>query len=100
MCHASREICAHRLLILGPRIIPAHTWVAGSQTRAKKLVSEMTTAEKLELFHGSCGGYTGNVCANSRLGIPQFKYNDGPQGFRGAKGESTSWPAALTVAQA
>ena len=31
------------------------------QERAKKLVGEMTTEEKLELFHGSCGGYTGNV---------------------------------------
>lgn len=42
----------------------------------------------------------GNVCGNDRLGIPQFKYNDGPQGFRGASGTSTSWPAALTVSTA
>eukprot|EP00040_Diaphanoeca_grandis_P032533 m.197263 g.197263 ORF g.197263 m.197263 type:complete len:787 (-) comp32656_c2_seq1:40-2400(-) len=68
--------------------------------RAKKLVAEMNVTEKLALFHGSCGGYTGNVCGNSRLGIPQFKYNDGPQGFRGDPGTSTSWPAALTVSTA
>lgn len=36
-------------------------------------------------------------CANSRLGIPQFKYNDGPQGFRGHPGWSTSWPAVRFV---
>jgi len=69
-------------------------------TRAKALVAEMNTSEKLALFHGSCSGYTGNVCGNDRLKIPQFKYNDGPQGFRGADGTSTSWPAALTVSTA
>jgi hypothetical protein len=30
----------------------------------------------------------------------QFRYNDGPQGFRGKPGTSTSWPAALTVSTA
>merc|ERR1719453_1638965 len=68
------------------------------ETRAKKLVAEMTTEEKLSLFHGSCGGYTGNVCGIDRLGVPQQKFNDGPQGFRGSGGTSTSWPASLTVA--
>lgn len=68
------------------------------EERAKKLVAEMTTEEKLGLFHGSCGGYTGNVCGIDRLGVPQQKFNDGPQGFRGKAGTSTSWPAALTVA--
>jgi len=68
--------------------------------RAQKLVAEMNVTEKLVLFHGSCRGYTGNVCGNERLGIPQFKYNDGPQGFRGSSGTSTSWPAALTVSTA
>merc|ERR1719326_425269 len=68
------------------------------EDRARILVKEMTTEEKLSLFHGSCGGYTGNVCGIDRLGIPQQKFNDGPQGFRGKAGTSTSWPAALTVA--
>ena len=52
---------------------------------------------ELNLFHGSCGGYTGNICANTRLGIPALKMNDGPQGFRGAASTSTAFPAALTV---
>ena len=41
----------------------------------------MTFTEKTNLFHGSCNGYTGNVCANTRLGIPEIKMNDGPREF-------------------
>jgi beta-glucosidase len=76
-------------------------WMNSSEcpmTRARKLVEHMTLDEKLELFHGSCSGYTGNVCANNRLGIPAIKMNDGPQGFRYKTATSTSWPAAITVA--
>eukprot|EP00927_Polykrikos_kofoidii_P003166 TRINITY_DN11252_c1_g1_i1.p1 TRINITY_DN11252_c1_g1~~TRINITY_DN11252_c1_g1_i1.p1 ORF type:complete len:812 (+),score=71.68 TRINITY_DN11252_c1_g1_i1:228-2438(+) len=60
----------------------------------------MTTDEKLELFHGSCSGYTGTVCGNDRLGIPPMKAQDGPQGFRPDKnqGTSTQWPSGLTMA--
>ncbi len=66
--------------------------------RAKKLVAAMTTEEKLGLFHGSyCGGGFAGVCGIDRLGVPQQKFNDGPQGFRGASGTSTSWPALITV---
>lgn len=66
--------------------------------RAWKLVDAMNVTEMIALFHGSCGGYTGNVCANTRLGIPQLKLNDGPQGFRGASSTSTAFPAAITIA--
>ena len=53
-----------------------------SAERAAKLVKAMNLEEKLTLFHGSCGGYVGNVCGNTRLGIPNITMNDGPQGFR------------------
>ena len=33
-----------------------------------------------------------------RLGIPNMMANDGPQGFRGAPGTSTAWPAGLAIA--
>ena len=66
--------------------------------RAWKLVDAMNVTEMIALFHGSCGGYTGNVCPNARLGIPQLKLNDGPQGFRGASSTSTAFPAAITIA--
>lgn len=68
--------------------------------RAAKLVKAMNLTEKLNLFHGSCGGYVGNVCANERLGIPAIKMNDGPQGFRDDRhpGSSTAWPCSLAIA--
>jgi hypothetical protein len=66
--------------------------------RARKLVGAMNATEMIALFHGSCRGYTGNVCPNARLGIPQLKMNDGPQGFRGATSTSTAFPAAITIA--
>lgn len=79
----------------------ANPWDDQSLTpiqRATALVGNMTLEEKLSLFHGSCSGYTGNVCGIDRLKFPQIKMNDGPQGFRGDQGTSTSWPASLTVA--
>ena len=33
-----------------------------------------------------------------RLGVPDLRMNDGPQGFRGEAGTSTQWPSGLTVA--
>ena len=33
-----------------------------------------------------------------RLGVPDLKMNDGPEGFRGPAGTSTQWPSGLTVA--
>ena len=70
------------------------------EARAKALLAQMTLDEKLNLFHGSCGGYVGNVCANGRLKIPALKMNDGPQGFRDNKhiGSTTSWPCSLAIA--
>ena len=47
--------------------------------------------------HGSCSGYTGNVCGNNTYGIPTIKMEDGPQGFRGQSGTSTSWPSGMTI---
>lgn len=82
--------------------------------RASALLREMSLEEKITMLHGPSSGsccecdekegplcnYTGNIAPNSRLGIPQIKMNDGPQGFRDNKhpGTSTSWPSALTVA--
>ena len=82
--------------------------------RAAVLLKQMTLEEKVIMLHGPPTGsccecdekegplcnYTGNIAPNSRLGIPQIKMNDGPQGFRDNKhpGTSTSWPSAMTVA--
>ena len=42
-------------------------------------------------------GYVGNVCENTRLGIPALKMNDGPQGFRDNEhpGSTMAWPCSL-----
>ena len=90
----AREIPAHNAEAPAPWMNTADP----PQVRAHKLVSAMNFSEKTALFHGSCGGYTGNVCGNSRLGIPPLRMNDGPQGFRGAPSSSTAFPAAITIA--
>ena len=99
--HDTMRVAILPLLLMACVSASSRSWMDTSdspQVRAHKLVQEMTTDEKIELFHGSCGGYTGNVCANARLGIPQIKMNDGPQGFRGSMSTSTAFPAAITIA--
>jgi beta-glucosidase-like glycosyl hydrolase len=72
--------------------------------RAVRLVSKMTLDEKFGYIQGSGGhsaqggAYTGVIPGVPRLGIPELRMNDGPQGFRGKAGTSTQWPSGLTVA--
>eukprot|EP00759_Apiculatamorpha_spiralis_P017426 PhF_6_TR2342/c0_g1_i5/m.4194/K05349/bglX; beta-glucosidase len=82
------------------------------EQRAKDMLARMTLEEKVTMLHGpnqiwpvECTtsplcNYTGNVAPNARLGIPQIKMNDGPQGFRDDNhpGTTTAWPSALSVA--
>lgn len=80
---------------------PAHS-------RAVRLVAQMTLDEKLGFLqgctHAGCrqpsngGAYVGIVPGLPRLGIPDLRMNDGPEGFRGEPGTSTQWPSGLTVA--
>ena len=99
-------------VVASAHILDDVPWMNRSETplvRARKLAAAMTLAEQLALLHGSCHewprppgvlGYTGRVCANKRLGIPELRLNDGPVGFRcsGCAGSTTAWPSALTVA--
>jgi beta-glucosidase len=74
--------------------------------RANLLLAAMTQAEKLTMMHGggSCG-YAGCVPANTRLGIPALRLQDGPVGVGdGATGVTqlaapvagaASWDTAL-----
>lgn len=70
--------------------------------RARKLVQQMTLPEKLKMLQGDSAnknGYTGVTDGVSRLGVPDLRMNDGPQGFRAdSPGTSTQWPSGLTVA--
>ena len=67
--------------------------------RARLLVAAMSMEDKISLAHGASGKYVGNAfVANKTLGVPPLNMNDGPQGFRGKAGTSTSFPSGLTVA--
>src|SRR3954468_17712555 len=74
--------------------------------RADLLLAAMTQAEKLTMLHGGANcGYVGCVDANTRLGIPALRLQDGPLGVGdGATGVTqlaapvagaASWDTAL-----
>ena len=72
-------------------------------TRAVRLVSQMSLTEKLGFVQQNRtqhpdSGYVGIISGVPRLGIPDMRMNDGPEGFRGPPGTSTQWPSGLTVA--
>lgn len=73
--------------------------------RAVRLVGQMTLAEKMGFIQGNKslnsgphGRYVGVVPGVPRLGIPDLRMNDGPQGFGDQAGTSTQFPSGLTVA--
>jgi len=69
--------------------------------RAVRLVAQMTLDEKMGFIQGNKDmnyGYTGVVPGVPRLGIPDLRMNDGPQGFRAAEPSTTQWPSGLTLA--
>lgn len=76
------------------------------EDRAAALLAEMTLQEKYDMLHGwpnELDGdviYVGFVIGNERLGIPELRLNDGPQGYRDNlyPFTSTAWPSAMTVA--
>eukprot|EP00040_Diaphanoeca_grandis_P016729 m.86681 g.86681 ORF g.86681 m.86681 type:complete len:826 (-) comp25989_c0_seq1:109-2586(-) len=76
-------------------------------SRAIRLVANMTLTEKMGFIQGiprhasGNGDYIGIIPGVPRLGIPDLRMNDGPEGFRmssGSPGTSTQWPSGLTVA--
>eukprot|EP00755_Sulcionema_specki_P016436 Sspe_Gene.10360::Locus_3458_Transcript_1_1_Confidence_1.000_Length_2315::g.10360::m.10360/K05349/bglX; beta-glucosidase len=94
---------AVRLVLLSAVCCTAKPWLNKGDdptSRATKLVAEMTVDEKVGMLHGSHSQYVGTVSAIPRLGVPEIKMNDGPQGFRdnARPGSTTAWPSGLTVA--
>ncbi|MBK9603518.1 MAG: glycoside hydrolase family 3 C-terminal domain-containing protein [Anaerolineales bacterium] len=61
-------------------------------SRINDLINQMTLDEKISMLAGADLWHSVSV---SRLGIPQFKMTDGPNGARGAKG-SMSTPSVAT----
>ena len=69
-------------------ITPAH------KVRAAQLVAQMTTEEKIHLIAGAKSFYTWPI---ERLGIPQIRMADGPQGIRNNT-VSTLYPSGILTA--
>ncbi|KAB5566115.1 beta-glucosidase 1 [Coniochaeta sp. 2T2.1] len=75
---------------LSPPVYPSppangtsNTFWATAHARAKSLVSQMTTEEKVNITHGHAGPCVGNTGAVPRLQLPSLCFADGPAGIRG-----------------
>ncbi|HEV3172656.1 MAG TPA: glycoside hydrolase family 3 C-terminal domain-containing protein, partial [Actinocrinis sp.] len=89
--------------ILAPAHAAAPPWMNTSLTpaqRAQALLAQMTSAEKIDMMHGgsSCNGYGACVDANTRLGIPQLRLQDGPAGVADGQTGVTELPAPVAGA--
>nr|WSX75042.1 glycoside hydrolase family 3 C-terminal domain-containing protein [Streptomyces sp. NBC_00899] len=77
-------------------------WTNAAQApldRANELLAAMTQTEKLAMMHGGQGcGYAGCVDANSRLGIPALRLQDGPVGAGDGFTDVTQLPAPVAGA--
>ena len=68
---------------------------SSAQTRAEKLLSQMTLEEKISLIGGDEDHYS--MHAIPRLGIPKLVMSDGPQGVRNY-GQACSFPSGAALA--
>ncbi|MBN2201964.1 glycoside hydrolase family 3 C-terminal domain-containing protein [bacterium] len=80
-----------------PALLAAAVWTACSgpadvDSRAAKLLSQMTLEEKADMLSGT--GFDSRPVP--RLGIPSMKMADGPLGVR--KGRSTAFPSGVAMA--
>jgi beta-glucosidase len=62
--------------------------------RVEKILSQMTLEEKLDYIGGVNAFYIRGI---PRLGVPELKMSDGPEGLRN-DGPSTSYPAGINMA--
>lgn len=84
------------LLSLGCTVMAAQPVVTDEAIKqAKELVAKMTLQEKIAYI----SGYTSfSLRAIPRLGIPEIRLADGPQGIRNHAPHSTLFPCGITIA--
>jgi beta-glucosidase len=84
----------------------SYTIIRGSHSNENDpdaLLQRMATEDKLAMMRGAFDSYVGNIVGNRKLGIPEIRMQDGPQGFRvtkktGRPGSTTCFPASINIA--
>lgn len=82
-------------LFVGSSLSNAQTITPQSEQRAAEIVSKMTLQEKIEYI----SGYTSfSLRSVPRLGLPEIRLADGPQGIRNHAPNSTMYPSGILSA--
>lgn len=82
-------------LFFGSMVGKAQVITPQAEQRAREIVSRMTLKEKIEYL----SGYTSfSLRAIPRVGIPEIKLADGPQGIRNHAPNSTMYPSGILSA--
>lgn len=90
-----KEIAAGLLLIFGHAFACAQIITPTMEEKAAKIVSQMTLDEKIAYLSGQTSF---SLRAIPRLGIPEMRLADGPQGIRNHSPQSTLFPSGILTA--
>lgn len=89
------KIVAAAMLLCAASVAQAQEITQAHKDRARELVSQMTTSEKIDYLSGETSF---SLRAVERLGIPRILLADGPQGIRNHSSNSTLYPCGILTA--